>query len=255
MTRLKNGGLRLVLDGWWASVRPSVRTVFPAFVTGYDHATKLARVQPSIRKRYSDGRPLAPAAPLSERPVVQVARGGGWVITHELVPGDQVLCLAADRALDAWAGSDGTLVDPKSRRYHSAMDAIVLPGLAPAGAQTSVAPEGALYIGREDGRVSLTLHKDGSATLRAGPEETAATIEVTPEGAVRVVPAPGQRVELGGVGPNPNVARVGDTAQLTPATIDAINVIAAAAGAAALVPATARATISPNTSNVGASDA
>ncbi len=211
----KGRAFALALDTWWATKQPELRTVFPAFVLSYDHAAKKATVQPSIRLRYSDGRPNEAHAPLSQRPVVQVARGAGWVITHELAAGDQVLCLASDRALDAWEGSDGQLVDPRMRRWHAAMDAVVLGGLAPAGAQTPVADPGELYVGREDGQVAIRLGIDGTARIVAGPKGAGATIEVKPDGAVVVTPAPGKRVELGGAGPNPNVARVGDAVKPT----------------------------------------
>lgn len=230
-------GLELALDAWWARRRPELRTAFPAFVLAYDHAAKTATVQPSLRLRYSDGRPNEAHAPLSQRPVVQVARGAGWVITHELAPGDQVLCLAADRALDAWEGSDGQLVDPRMRRYHAAMDAVVLGGLAPAGAQTQVATDpGELYVGREDGQVAIRLGSDGRARILAGPEGAGATIEITPEGKITIIPTAGQRVELGGAGPNPNVARVGDDIGPTATFTTVITAIAAVVNG--LVPGT-----------------
>lgn len=212
----KGRAFTLALDTWWSAKQPELRTVFPAFVLGYDHASKRATVQPSIKLRYSDGRPNEPHAPLSQRPVVQVARGAGWVITHELAAGDQVLCLASDRALDAWEGSDGGLVDPRMRRWHSAMDTVVLGGLAPEGAQTTVAEPGELYVGREDGQVAIRLGADGSARLVAGPKGAGATIEVKPDGTVVVTAAPGKRVELGhGEGPHPNLGRVGDAVRPT----------------------------------------
>lgn len=248
----KGQGLELALDAWWARKRPELRTAFPAFVTGYDHAAKVATVQPSIRLRYSDGRPNEAHAPLSERPVVQVARGAGWLITHELAEGDQVLCLAADRALDSWEGSDGGLVDPRMRRYHQAMDAVVLGGLAPAGAQTLVGDPGELFVGREDGQVSIRLRNDGRALLTAGPKDDAATIEIKPDGTIVITPAVTRRVEIGGEG-GPNVARVGDGIALDGATLTAINAIATAAGAPTLVAATG--SISANTCRVGATDA
>lgn len=237
----KGQGLELALDAWWARKRPELRTAFPAFVTGYDHAAKVATVQPSIRLRYSDGRPNEAHAPLSQRPVVQVARGAGWLITHELAEGDQVLCLAADRALDAWEGSDGGLVDPRMRRYHQAMDAVVIGGLAPAGAQTTVGDPGELFIGREDGQVSIRLKNDGRALLTAGPKDTPATIEIKPDGTIVITPAPARRVEIGGEG-GPNVARVGDGVALDGTTLAASSVGATGS-------------ISANTCRVGATDA
>lgn len=248
----KGQGLELALDAWWARRRPEIRTAFPAFVSQYDHVAKLATVQPSIRQRYSDGRPNVAAAPLAQRPVIQVARGAGWVITHELAPGDQVLCLAADRALDSWEGSDGALVDPRMRRYHAAMDAVVLGGLAPAGAQTTVGEPGELFVGREDGQVSLRLRNDGRALLTAGPVGAGATIEIRPDGTVVVTPAPGKRVEIGGVG-GPNLARVGDTMSLDNPTIAAINAIATAAGAPPFLGGGG--IIDPNICCAGATDA
>lgn len=258
-------GLELALEAWWSRRRTEIRTAFPAFVVEYDHTSRAATVQPSIRLRYSDGRKNEAHAPLSERPVVQVARGAGWVITHGLAPGDQVLCVAADRALDAWsAGKEGGLVDPRMRRYHAAMDAVVLGGLAPPSAPPPPGDPGELYLGREDGQVTIRLGSDGSARIAAGPLGAGATVEITPEGKVVVTPAPGQRVELGGAGPNPNVARVGDDIAPTATLTTVLNAMATVVNG--IVPGTVTplqlltltfqiGDIKPNTCPVGASDA
>lgn len=172
-----------VLDEWWQTrIRPAIRTAGPAFVTKYDHATRTATVQPTIKQRWSDGRPLNDGPPLSGRPVVQVTRGGGWVITHGLEAGDQVLTIACDRALDSWQPSPGDkTVAPQLRRYHDLSDTVVIPGLAAAGGTPTVGGAGELYLGDDEGLVSIRLGADGSITLtpRAG-----ATIKIGGDAAV-----------------------------------------------------------------------
>ncbi|MCA9634976.1 MAG: hypothetical protein KC420_02970 [Myxococcales bacterium] len=184
-----------VLERWWSSIRPAIRTAFPAFVVDYDHGKREATVQPSIKRRFSDGRPLEDAPPISKRPVVQVARGAGWIITHGLQAGDQVLVLAADRALDTWTQSDGKkTVAPEHRRYHNASDSIVLPGVStPSSAPTEGAAD-ELYLGREDGSTSIRLGKDGTIEVR----NVHATITLEPAGAVVITPGPGTTTKLGG---------------------------------------------------------
>lgn len=206
MAKIGTNLLRL-LETWWETRRPTIRTAFPAFVAAYDHARRLATVQPTIRVRYSDGRPLADAAPLADRPVVQVTRGAGWIVTHELAKGDQVLCITCDRALDTWQPSPGAApVDPAMRRYHASMDSVVLPGLSADGAVPKVGGAGELYLGREDGSVRLRLAKEGTIAL----ETTAASITIKPSGDIVLTPGPAGVVKLGGEAAALAVARTTD---------------------------------------------
>lgn len=184
-----------VIERWWQAIRPRVRTVFPAFVTAYDHKRREATVQPAIKRRYSDGRPLEDASPIARRPVVQVARGAGWVITHGLEAGDQVLVLVADRALDTWSQSSGkTTVAPELRRYHDASDAVVLPGLTTSASAPTEGAADELFLGREDGSTSVRLTKAGVVEVR----NVHATITLEVDGSITLAPGPGVTTKLGG---------------------------------------------------------
>lgn len=213
MTTTKPAGrlgtkLKDLLDEWWQTrVRPTIRTALPAFVTGYDHTSRTATVQPTIKQRWSDGRPLNDAPPLSGRPVVQVTRGGGWVITHGLEEGDQVLVIACDRALDSWQPSPGDeTVAPSLRRYHDLSDTVVVPGLAAAGGTPTVGEAGELYLGADDGKVKIRLGADGSIAV----EGAKGSVVIGAAGGIVVTPGAGAKVQLGGVAATLGVARLSD---------------------------------------------
>lgn len=187
-------GLERILEVWWAPTRAAIRTAMPAFVTGYDHAKREATVQPTIKTRYSDGRPLQDAAPLRHRPVMQVARGGGWLISHGLKDGDQVLVVCCDRATDTWQPSLGDkTVAPKRRRYHDASDSVILPGVSASKPPTAGAAD-ELYLGGEDGAVSIRMSPSGKITIA----NKLASVEVDAAGGITLSPGPGQATKVGG---------------------------------------------------------
>lgn len=191
--------MKLISTWWERRGRPAVRTAFPAFVTGYDHKRREATVQPTIKRRISDGRPVKDAPPLQGRPVVQVARGGGWLISHGLQKGDQVLVICADRALDTWQPSKGDeTVTPDAMRYHDVSDSVILPGLSARKAAPAEGAADELYLGREDGSTSIRLAPGGAVTVT----NKYGTIEIDAAGGITLSPGPGQNTKLGGDGSN-----------------------------------------------------
>jgi hypothetical protein len=177
--------------------RSQIRTMVPAQVVAYDPVTQLASVTVTRLARTAEGTPIEPTV-ISGRPVAW-PRGGGMVIYWDLLPGDDVMLLCADRELDGWQyGAPGTPAIPRRSRTHSLSDAVVYPGLSRT-TDPIAAPRipGTLYIGSEVGAASITVSQAGVAlgqpvaadpVVLAGLLQAALTAIVT---AAPVVPTDG----------------------------------------------------------------
>lgn len=163
-----------------------LHTCAPARVVAFDAAKNQVTVQPLFLRVFVDaaGEETIIPAPIQPGVPVLFPRGGGFAITWDLVPGDIVMLLAAERSIDLWA-RDGGMVDPKPRRKHDQSDVIAIPGVAPeVSAIAGIAPN-ELRLGSEDGSAEIRINRANGK------------IQVT-----------GLTVELAGGGPA--VGRVGD---------------------------------------------
>lgn len=147
------------LDALAHDVRQRTRTATPGIVVAYDPIRNVAQVQPAIGGRdVGTGLPLT--LPILPDVPVMWPRGAGVTIRGELLPGDSVLLLVCDRAIDDWIALGGQ-VPGDVTRMHSLADAVALPMLSPSTPPLP-ASGGRLYIGRDDGTASITV------TLPAG---------------------------------------------------------------------------------------
>ena len=139
------------------SGQAATRTLIPATVIAYNAATNTATVQPSRLQQPADGGTPTPM-PQVEGPVVW-PRTGAWVMWTDLLPGDSVAIVVADRSIAEWRKSPpGVPVAPKGGRMHALTDAVILPGLWPDVAPiTPARVPGTLYMGSTLGVASLTL--------------------------------------------------------------------------------------------------
>jgi hypothetical protein len=147
------------LDALARDVRQRTRTATPGIVVAYDPIRNVAQIQPAIGGTdVGSGLPIT--LPILPDVPVLWPRGAGVTIRGELLPGDSVLLLVSDRAIDDWIALGGT-VPGRAARMHSLADAVALPMLSPS---TSPLPAsaGRLYIGRDDGTATITI------TLPAG---------------------------------------------------------------------------------------
>lgn len=147
------------LDALARDVRQRTRTATPGIVVAYDPVRNVAQIQPAIGGTdVGSGLPIT--LPILPDVPVMWPRGAGVTIRGELLPGDSVLLLVSDRAIDDWIALGGT-VPGRAARMHSLADAVALPMLSPS---TSPLPAsaGRLYIGRDDGTATITI------TLPAG---------------------------------------------------------------------------------------
>jgi len=139
------------------SGQAATRTLIPATVIAYNPATNTATVQPSRLQQPADGGAPAPM-PQVTGPVVW-PRTGAWVLWTDLLPGDSVAIMCADRSISEWRKTPpGTPVAPKGGRMHALTDAVIIPGLWPDVAPiTPARVPGTLYLGSTLGVASLTL--------------------------------------------------------------------------------------------------
>ena len=112
-----------------------------------------AAVQPEFQIRLPNGE-YVKLPQLPDCPVI-FPGGGGWSITWDLVPGDHVALLVADRELGRWR-TFGTDVEPGDTRRHNLGDAIVMPGLNPNTLAPST-PVGNMVLQNDAGTVKIVL--------------------------------------------------------------------------------------------------
>ena len=139
---------------WWQQAK-ALHTAIMGLVTGYDPATKRARVQPAVRILKTDGstmdRPL-----ILNVPVKQTATGG-WMIHQEIAEGDVVLVVFNERGIDRFKTAWGELADPTVDALFSERDAVAIPW----GVET-VAPAATtgVVIQNEDASTVVSIQGD-----------------------------------------------------------------------------------------------
>lgn len=104
-----------------------MHTSFPAVVVSYDADTRRADVQPSLKRKMPDGSystlPVIPDVP------VLYAGTAKYTVTFPLEPGDEVLCVASERSIEAWKDTGGEDIADNDTRRFSLMDCVAIPGL------------------------------------------------------------------------------------------------------------------------------
>lgn len=147
-------------------------TSMPGRVISYDRTKQLAQIQPSLKRRYKDGRVI-------NLPIIQnvpvLFQGNGAVRTHfDLVPGDYVLLLFSERSIDKWQVSGGEVL-PGDRRMHHLSDAICIPGIRP-NSETEI-PKGnpGSYV-VSNGENYFEVKADGKFVVKNSSNELMAVI-------------------------------------------------------------------------------
>ena len=102
----------------------NVHTIAIGQVISYDATKHTIKVQPCFKRKLENGSTIL--LPLLED--VRVLQFGNkfFEISFELLPGDHVILLFSERALDAW-GLTGGIVDPANVRKFDLSDAIAIP--------------------------------------------------------------------------------------------------------------------------------
>ncbi|NOT72466.1 MAG: hypothetical protein HOP09_14690 [Hyphomicrobium sp.] len=147
-----------------AAARGGVNVSMPATVLTYDPARQVASVKPSISMRYLDASGvLSPMSigVVSNLPVL-FPSGGGFSLTWDLVPGDQVLLVVCDRSLDEWKLTGAQENVPVDIRRFDFTDSVVVPSIRPI--TQPLAPDawatGAAVLKSSDVRLGSSLAAD-----------------------------------------------------------------------------------------------
>jgi hypothetical protein len=144
----------------------------PASVQSYDATKQTAEVKPLVQAyRYVDGVRTAFSLPVLPHCPVHWPGAGGFFFACPLQPGDQVLLVFSDRALERW-WSNGQEGEAGDERTHHLKDAFVLPELRHGGRPISGLSSTKAIIGKEGGPV-ITF---GSADIRLGGDDASAHV-------------------------------------------------------------------------------
>lgn len=108
-----------------------LHTALPGRVLSFDPQWQTASVQPLIDQVLVDGTRV-PLPVLADVPV-QFPRGGGFVLTFPVRPGDECLLLFNERCIDGWWQS-GEPSEPLDYRQHDLSDAVAIMGIELAAA-------------------------------------------------------------------------------------------------------------------------
>jgi hypothetical protein len=153
------------LLGWQRDTLERCRTVMVGQVVSYSDPPPRAAIQPVLQGRDAVGTRAVPPV-LPSVPVLWPSFGG-FRIQGVLLPGDEVVLLVSDRALDRWLAQGG-IVDLESDRTHHVVDALALPCLRTAP-RTATPSLDRLTIGRDDGTAVLTIALSGADVTVEAP--------------------------------------------------------------------------------------
>lgn len=143
-----------------ASFLGEINTSLPGTVVSYDGA--LAVVKPSIDKLFADGRQCS-APEIVSVPVVFPC-GSGWRVAGPISPGDGVLLIFSQRALEAWHDAGDRI--PNDPRIFSVSDAVAIPGLSPLSYYKQQAyPDASKNLVLSMGKGTMQLTPEGKLIL------------------------------------------------------------------------------------------
>lgn len=141
-----------------------LHTSMPAIVVSFDPATQTCVVQPATQRVFS-GTPRD--LPVCVDCPVQFPQGGGVALTFPIVPGDEVLLVLAERAIDNWFASGGTQ-PPSEYRMHDLSDGFAVPGIRNQTRNLPAFNMVGAELRLDDSSAAATLALDGTVTLRNG---------------------------------------------------------------------------------------
>jgi hypothetical protein len=142
--------LRAAMD----KVSEGISVALPGKIEKYDAAKQVADVKPLVKIPvvFDDGTEGLDTLPVIPSVPIVFPRGGGYYISFPLAKGDNVLLVFADRAIDSFVGSSGSVdVDPEHLRMHDLTDAVAIPGWYPTPKAIKDAISSGMVIGEEKG--------------------------------------------------------------------------------------------------------
>lgn len=166
--------LQTAIDGKLCDVHTSL----PGIVKSYDRATQTAKIQPAIKRKYTDGRIVD--LPIINKVPIMFPRSNGKFVHFDLVEGDEVTLVFSERSLDNWKERGG-VVSPDDSRKFNLSDAKAYPG--GSSIPKAFAPNGpAGSIEMSNGTNHLMIEEDGKFTMK----NSGGLFEMDPSGKFKV---------------------------------------------------------------------
>lgn len=123
-------------------------------------------IQPSLQRKYTDGKVVN--LPIIQNVPISHPRGSSWSIKFPIKVGDKGLAIFAERSIDAWSVSGGT-VNPSDPRMHDLTDAIFIPGLYPSSSPVEGKDSEMILV---NGKSKIVLQEDGKFLVKNAVNET-----------------------------------------------------------------------------------
>lgn len=155
-----------------------VHTSLPGIVKSYDRATQTAKIQPALKRKYTDGR-IVDLPIINKVPIIFPRSKGKWV-HFDLEPGDEVTLIFSERSLDNWKEKGGVISPDDPRKFHLS-DAKAIPGgYSIPNALTPNGPKGSIEMA--NGENHIVIEEDGKFTLK----NEGGFIEMDPSGKFKI---------------------------------------------------------------------
>lgn len=145
-----------------------LHTAGPGIINSYDPETRTCSVQPAIKRVFNG---VAVDLPLCVDCPVQFPEGGGFILTFPLQPGDEVLLVLAERAIDNWFAAGGTQ-EPAEYRMHDLSDGFAIAGIRNQTRNLAAISATDVELRNEDGSQRISLAPNGDISQVTGPAST-----------------------------------------------------------------------------------
>lgn len=157
---VRTPGILEALEIFHNANRADLHVALPGQVESYDAAKQVADVKPMVKRvsRDQDDVRTVDAMPTLSAVPVAFPRGGGYLMTFPLNPGDTGLLVFAERDIGAWRASAQDS-DPSDEGLHTLAGAVFYPGLHTEAGALSSRPDH-LVLAKDGGP---ELHIDGTS--------------------------------------------------------------------------------------------
>ncbi|MEX3859629.1 Gp138 family membrane-puncturing spike protein [Paraburkholderia sp. BR10923] len=155
------GGFNRALDEHGENVKREVRVAMPGRIVSFDPASITATVQLMIDQQLADG--SRDAYPELGVVPVYTLRGGNYICTMPIAPGDPCLVIFGDRCIDSWQQSESQDM-PADYRLHDLSDGFALVGPTPLPRAVPGYNAQSAALRSVDGQQRVQLDPDGTIT-------------------------------------------------------------------------------------------
>ncbi|UUM20887.1 Gp138 family membrane-puncturing spike protein [Mycoavidus sp. SF9855] len=145
-----------------ATALKKVHVALPGRIVRFDPSTQTASVQPLIEQVLQNDQ-AAPLPMLTDVPV-QFPRGGAFVMTFPVAPGDECLLIFAERCIDGWFASGQSSI-PLDYRLHDLSDGFALMGFSSLPHVIPNLASDAVMLRTLDGSAYFKLDQAGHMTI------------------------------------------------------------------------------------------